>query len=264
MEKVWLSSTYYLDAKVAGLSANAERLFTRALAFCGNAETKGVFDKKQAMCLGIVRVSSYISELIRAQIVDETSPGVYRFRNWERWQKTGDELLERREKDRERKRRQRERSQETSRDVTPLEKNREEKTSTSHVPKAPHLSDAGGREGPLPGRVPIKGWALVRETIPGEHPQQIRSALAVKAAELLRAGTPRADVADALRLWLAKPRAGAGLLPSLVSEVVKNRADPAQPARGSPSEKALGWLAIAADYEAKAHNAQDLTGRELD
>ncbi|MEC4836088.1 hypothetical protein R2362_15875 [Mycobacteroides chelonae] len=37
MKAVLLSSTYYLDEAVQQLSPNAERMLTRALAFCGNA-----------------------------------------------------------------------------------------------------------------------------------------------------------------------------------------------------------------------------------
>ena len=71
--------------------------------------------------------------------------------------------------------------------------------------------------------VPADGWRIVRDTIPDTHPQAVRSDLAIRAGALLHGGTPEADVRDALDLWLTKPHAGPGLLPSLVSEVVKNR-----------------------------------------
>jgi len=78
-------------------------------------------------------------------------------------------------------------------------------------------------EEPLRRRIPIDGWRLVRDLIPAEHPQAVRTGLAVQVATLLGGGTPEADARQALQLWLSKPALGPGILPSLVSEVIRKR-----------------------------------------
>lgn len=70
------------------------------------------------------------------------------------------------------------------------------------------------------------GAELVRQLIPNEHPAAVRTALRIRASELIKQGTPRPDVAAALQLWLTKPSLGPNALPSLVSEAVKSRAAP--------------------------------------
>lgn len=80
-----------------------------------------------------------------------------------------------------------------------------------------------GFEEPLRRRIPIDGWRLVRDLIPAEHPQAVRTGLAVQVATLLGGGTPEADAREALQLWLNKPALGPGILPSLVSEVIRKR-----------------------------------------
>ncbi|AUM18271.1 hypothetical protein CSW53_18115 [Rhodococcus ruber] len=85
--------------------------------------------------------------------------------------------------------------------------------------------------------------------------------LAMRAGELLKGGTPDTDVRAALELWLTKPNLGPGVLPSLVSEVIRNRSQPAaaapgtalaptgtaggpgrRPGIGKPTSKALGYM----------------------
>ncbi|EHK86402.1 hypothetical protein AK37_01602 [Rhodococcus pyridinivorans AK37] len=68
--------------------------------------------------------------------------------------------------------------------------------------------------------------------IPAEHPQASRTALAMQAGTLLKGGTAPSDVHDALALWLAKPNLGPGTLPSLVSEVIRNRSRPTPASAG--------------------------------
>ena len=70
------------------------------------------------------------------------------------------------------------------------------------------------------------GRALTHSVIPSHYPRQEIMKLSEKASELLAEGIPAADIEAALRLWLTKPNAGPGLLPSLVSEVIKNREAP--------------------------------------
>jgi hypothetical protein len=48
--------------------------------------------------------------------------------------------------------------------------------------------------------------------------------LRIKAGELVNSGTDPGIVAEALRLWATKTGIGPGLLPSLVSDVIKTRA----------------------------------------
>lgn len=77
------------------------------------------------------------------------------------------------------------------------------------------------------------GADLVRRIIPTDHPAAVRTALRIRASELIRSGTPSEDVEAALRLWLTKPQLGPNALASLVSEVVKARAAPVIGANGS-------------------------------
>jgi hypothetical protein len=94
------------------------------------------------------------------------------------------------------------------------------------------------------------GAELVRELIPNDHPAAVRTALRIKASELIRSGTPRADVAAALALWLTKPSLGPNALPSLVSEAIKARAAPGKPVNKLRSIAALAAEARAAEQTA--------------
>lgn len=67
------------------------------------------------------------------------------------------------------------------------------------------------------------GADLVRQVIPDTLPNATRTALRLQANALLKAGSQRADVLDALRDWLTKTGVGPGVLPSLVADVVKRR-----------------------------------------
>jgi hypothetical protein len=67
------------------------------------------------------------------------------------------------------------------------------------------------------------GAELVRELIPDEHPDAVRTLLRIRASELIRNGNTKADVAAGLQLWLTKPSLGPNALPSLVSEAIKLR-----------------------------------------
>ncbi len=221
MKAVWLSSTYYLDLRVIDLSGDAERLFVRSIAYCGLAETGGFVSETALKTLGISAINKRKKELVGTGLWVSVGGGI-RLSGWENWQKSGDDLLKRKTADRERQARHRQLSRDMSRDVTGGEENREEENylrSSSVSRDIPRASDDEQRS----AKTPIDGWKLIRDLIPAEHPQAIRSGLAVEAATLLKAGTPETDIRDALRLWLAKPNLGPRVLPSLVSEVIRNR-----------------------------------------
>ncbi|MCD2263275.1 hypothetical protein K3888_11255 [Dietzia aurantiaca] len=162
----------------------------------------------------------------------------YQFEGWEEYQPTKGDADEKRAKDAERKRR----SRAQKKTVTPASTVTEtdastvttcpplpsrpdpsrpdpEKSSTAHAHATPH-------ERPTGRTVPADGWRLIRDHIPETHPQAVRTALAIQAGTLLKSGTPQPDITAALTLWLDKPHAGPGLLPSLVSEIVKTRNRP--------------------------------------
>lgn len=110
-----------------------------------------------------------------------------------------------------------------------------------------HLSDAGATPEARGAKVPNDGWKLIREAVPNTFPQATKTALALQAGQLLKAGTEPDIVREALKLWMAKPNAGPGLLPHLAADALKART--ATPKRDAATEKALGWLALAPDLE---------------
>jgi hypothetical protein len=97
---------------------------------------------------------------------------------------------------------------------------------------------------PLGAEAATPGAALVAQLIPPEHPDSVKAMLRIKASELINTGTPPDVVADALRLWVNKSGVGPGILPSLVSDVIKSRnGQPARPDRLSPGDQKFNdWL----------------------
>lgn len=223
MKAVWLSSTYYLDEAVQRLSPNAERMLTRSLAFCGNAESSGYISELNITMLGLPTPKKLVRELVDANIFTPRPEGGWDFRSWEAWNSAGDKLIARQKADRDRqarlregKKKSRDPSREMSRDVTPPEQRREEQKS-SRLPES--ATDSNGR-----GAVAATPAAdLVRRVIPQEHPPAVHTALRHQASALLNDGMPTAVVEDALRLWLTKSGVGPGVLPSLASDVIKSR-----------------------------------------
>lgn len=132
MEKIWLASNYYLDPKLAGCSASVERMFTRLLAYCGSLETRGKLPPKPWTFVGLPNGKRSTFELVSRGILRELPGGSFEFPAWSGWQDSGDELAERRRRDRERKRAARLEASEASADVSadfqPLDKKREERT----------------------------------------------------------------------------------------------------------------------------------------
>lgn len=230
MERVWLSSTYYLDPAVLSLSDGAEVLFTRTIAYCGAAETLGIVTETALKTLGVRALFRKKSELLRAGLIIELETGVYQLKGWDRWQKNGNALLKRRKSDRDRKIRQREReklSRDTSRDVTGGEIDIDIEERTNHLSKSAQVSNASDPQMPTGPTVNAQSWKLVRDTVPSNHPHAVRVALAQQSNALIVAGTPNATVEAALALWMTKPNVGPGILPSLVSEVLKTSRTPA-------------------------------------
>lgn len=119
---------------------------------------------------------------------------------------------------------------------------------STHQGQSSHLGSADDEQ-PRGPAVDVTGWRLVRDEIPAEHPQAVRTALAQQAGALLKSGTPAGDVQSALALWLTKPNLGPGTLPSLVSEIVRTRTR-SPTTEGAATTKARGWLEVGAELEA--------------
>lgn len=291
MERVWLATNYYQDPKVVGCPATTERMLTRLIAYCGNAETGGYLPENPHKAVGIPRGKQAVDDLIargilnvcdtlpahirhvsdtetctkRVESVSETSTKnewKYYFPSWRNWNSQADDLVKRKKNERERQAKKRKLdatvSRDMSRDVTAPEKRREEKNSKEFSSNA-YVSDARDDEKPRGPAVPVDAWKLVRNVIPNQHPTAVRTDLAMRASALLKSGTAEGTVKAALELWLTKPNLGPGVLPSLVSEVIKS----ASPIRAVPtngvgpaSEKALGWLAIGEKYSNAQRHAE--------
>jgi hypothetical protein len=95
---------------------------------------------------------------------------------------------------------------------------------------------------------------MVKRVIPAEHPVDTRGKLVHYAGRLLEDGSSPELVEAALQLWLTKPHAGAPLLPSLVSEVLKTSHHPqanGHAPMGRASAKAQGILDAGARLAAR-------------
>lgn len=132
------------------------------------------------------------------------------------------------------------------------------KNSSAYVQAATHDSTE-------PRSAPVgEGWPLVREIVSDEHPQAVRTELAIQASALLKAGSAPDDVADALRLWPTK-NLGPKALPSLVSEVINTRnrptTDPSQPRQPPSKRKVNQALDLAAQFAQTPPNTHALEPR---
>lgn len=245
MKAVLLSSTYYLDEAVQQLSPNAERMLTRALAFCGNVESSGYISELNITMLGLPNPKKLARELVDAEILIPRPNGGWDFRTWEVWNSAGDALVARRKADRERQARlrqekkSRDASREVSRDVTHPNRT-EQKRTTDYVESA--SPDSTERE---PRSAPVMPAAnrLVGEHIPARHPASVKTELRLQASALLKDGQPEALVAEALQLWTTKnlhPKT----LPSLVSELINGRNQPSrntsEHAKAPPAARKVG------------------------
>jgi hypothetical protein len=245
MKAVLLSSTYYLDEAVQLLSPNAERMLTRALAFCGNVESSGYISELNITMLGLPNPKKLARELVDAEILVPRPNGGWDFRTWDVWNSAGDALVARRKADRERQARlrqekkSRDESREMSRDVTPPNRT-EQKRTTGYVESASPDSTASE-----PRSAPVTPLAnrLVSQIISAEHPPATLTELRLQASALLNAGQPEQLVADALALWTTKslhPKT----LPSLVSELINSRNQPnrngSEHAKSPPAARKVG------------------------
>ncbi|MET8648504.1 hypothetical protein [Nocardia aurea] len=180
--------------------------------------------------------------------------GGWQFVGWTKYNPTREQVLAEREKEADRKRRWREAKADKSRQrpggTPPSVPPESDAESALPVPTRPDPSrpvpvgtyvptdgsppdvspDRARDETDEPPRgraVDVDGWKLVRDVIPADHPQAVRTALAMHAGAMLQQGIDATQVRAALDLWLTKPKLGPGVLPSLVSEVMRARAAPA-------------------------------------
>jgi hypothetical protein len=241
MITVWLSTTYYLDPRIINLSEGAECLFLRSMAYCGAAETRGFVPELALKTLGVRALNRKKSELLCAGLWTEVEGG-YRLSSWAKWQKNGDDLLKRKEADRNRKAKEREVSRDSHVTVQAQrrgEEKREGKTQVGRASLPTVETSLEERPGPEVG---IDGWKLVRDLIPDEHPQAVRSGLAIESTTLLKSGSSESDVREALTLWLSKPNLGPRVLPSLVSEAIRKRAGPKPGTRRSTTDDRMAAI----------------------
>jgi hypothetical protein len=242
MEKVWLATKYYLDDKLAGCSAATERMFTRLLAWVGDNETGGKLPKNPHTFVGLLHGKSAVKDLVSRGVLLPESDGGFRFNGWGNWNAQADELAKRKQTERDRKRRERERrasmSRDMSRDVTLTRVRVRDRDRDGSRDSASHVSSTRDPETPPPDEQPSgppiqrDAARLVRDLVPADHPATVRTALRLKASELIHSGTDPDDVAEALRRWVTKSGIGPGVLASLVSDVVKERSGTA--ARAGP------------------------------
>jgi hypothetical protein len=98
-----------------------------------------------------------------------------------------------------------------------------------------------GRSNP----VDVSASKLVRDLVPANTPAAVKTALRLKASQLIRGdGVPPEVVAEALRRWQARPDAGVGLLPYIASEVLREGTAPA------PKSKQRDWAELLAEARA--------------
>jgi hypothetical protein len=112
MEYVKLGSLYYADPKIMRLSPDAECLFTRSLAFCGNAESAGFIELGTEIFFGARLKTTQAREESIAELVETglwtTCEGGWEITRWAKWQDEVDYLSEKRKRDREYRREKRE------------------------------------------------------------------------------------------------------------------------------------------------------------
>lgn len=101
------STTWYLDPKVTELSAEAELLYARAIAYCKEALTDGVVARSALAPLGfkLRRPDRCADEIVSAGLWLPVDRGfTFPPETWERWQGTKADVEQRREAEAERKR----------------------------------------------------------------------------------------------------------------------------------------------------------------
>lgn len=99
-----VSSTYYLDEKVAGLSPSAEVLFLRMCAISSQLRTDGVLNWYQLGTASVLNLSRDCTRLVLAGLIerlDDSRQPSYRITNYLKWNPSKAQLEEAREKKRE-------------------------------------------------------------------------------------------------------------------------------------------------------------------
>lgn len=205
----------------------------------GVLKTLGCTPKIRAALMVTVNKKGELSPLW----IDARDGGI-QLTNWAKHQRTNDEVTAYRNSEAERKRLAREarakatasENAETSAECPDGQNTvfrtdvRDPKTETeteinTYSPTVESSPNVGGDERGLTAPVSVSASRLVATVIPDKFPTAVRTALRLKASELMTGdGIPADDVADALRRWLTKPDAGPGLLPNLVADVQRERA----------------------------------------
>lgn len=110
--KLYAIPAYYHDPALLRAGEAAEVLFCRALAHCGQVESRGLVDKTVLPMLVPAKAQARADALVREGLwVDEGSH--YRVRSWDRLQDEHDAAADKRKKDRERKREHRRKARES-------------------------------------------------------------------------------------------------------------------------------------------------------
>ncbi|ORL93433.1 hypothetical protein A5N78_04675 [Prescottella equi] len=258
MERVWLSTSYYLDPSVLSLSEGAEVLFVRIIAYCGAAETLGIVTETALKTLGIRALNRKKSELLASGLLHEIEPGTYRLKGWERWQKNGDDLVKRRKGDRERKARQRareaEESRDMSRDVTGGEESRREENRTTYVGSAPPVSSADAKrrrglaiadalnETARPAAV-YRFMHDYRQSRAAPIDERTLAGIENAITPLVVAGIPTEQIAAGIRAWEASDSFSPTQIAAFVHKAGANSAAPAP-----TLSKAQQWIDLANDF----------------
>lgn len=253
MKKVWLSSTYYLDPKFEGISATTERLFTRLLAYCGNAETEGFLPRNVFKTVGLSNGNRSFIDLIQRGIIVPAEEGGHRFAAWSDWQDKGDKLVQRQKADRERKRKQRERqeqmSRDASRDVTPAEERREEKIEPTYVGSP---SSVARRERPKGGREVaerLNGTAhsaqahsmanAYANSCRQRPPGGVISKVAQAIDGCLQSGYDQQQIETGIAAWTASDMSAPSQIENFVHKSVNRNVN-----AGNATSKAEDWLTL--------------------
>lgn len=168
-----------------------------------------------------------------------------------------------------RKAKSRQGSQQESRRDTPRDGRRTPGTNPTqpnpeeNSPTEESSPNVGGDERGLSAPVTPSASRLVSTLIPPTIPDSVRAGLRIQASQLINGDQVDGDVvAEALRRWLGRPGSGVGLLPSLASDVIRERAAPATTNGGGSKLRAVANLAARQRAAEKAHT--DTQIRELE
>lgn len=295
MEWFAFSSKFYLDLDDQGVSEPAQMLLMRICAYVADNETSGRIAASAIKKLGVRQAQKRLDELLDHHLIIEVerekvetrdelaansrttrapkrnelvANSAYEIPAWFKWNEPLERLVRKRKADRKRIAETRADTQNVARqshdrramshDHINSNKNKEQETHPLEASPVSTARDAQPR-GPA---LPIDGWKLVRTVIPENHPQAVKTALALQAGTLLKAGTPATTVEAALHLWMAKTNCGPGLLPSLVSEALKAANPTPHTHRPSTADQRVAQAqAVRARLEAQAN--QHGTPKEL-